>query len=178
MFTCILCRPLGLEVFQIPPVDSAQALHRAEIRRPQQGGRLGQFYSAALLKQSGDKLGAEVIPLPVERQVEMTGQSAQQAVVVNAAQGVHGPQLVPEPAVGGRRHRKGVQTAGDVFPTQPPAAVQLFLNQSGRQGEPGVFSAEAVKGSHRPLQADGGVRVVVSGGQMDDAGKTGPGAGK
>ena len=121
-----------------------------------------------------DERAEEVVP-PPEGQVDKAAQGAQQVVVVALPLAVHTGQPPPEPSVDILGYLQLIESAGHF---QAPFRGGSLLHQSGGEGQMGVLPGKAVKGPIRPCQADGGVGVIVPGGQVDEPGKAGPGPGE
>ena len=115
--------------------------------------------------------------LPAQRLMEVAAQCTQQIIVVLLPTGVHGRKLLFQMVIGLGGDLQLTQAPGRL-PTADGAAVQPLLDQSGRQGKAGVQTTKAVKGAGGTVQTDGGMGVAVVGGQVNEPGKLGPGAGE
>ena len=96
--------------------------------------------------------------------VEVTGQRAQQIVVIALPLAVHSGELPPEAAVYRVGDLQFIETAGDL----PVPDARPLLHQAGGEGKVLVSAGEAVKGPGGAVQADGGMGITVGGDQVDE----------
>ena len=169
-----LCRDRLPQVPQLPLIDRAEPVDPAEVGGPDQIRRLAQLHRPGALQQRGRKLGTEVVVLPGQGVVEVTGHRPQQIVVIPVFLRIHSVDLTAQAVIDRKRNSQFIEAAGDLLSFGLDLQTDLLHHQPRRESEALILPGKAVKRAAGAIQADGGVGVAVVGDQVDQPGKPGP----